>query len=49
MSSTGTTSRTPSTTANRKRAVNVALWALQALLALMFAMAGLAKVGGDPT
>jgi len=29
--------------------VNVALWALQTLLALMFAMAGLAKVGGDPT
>ena|SRR3712207_4752789 len=49
MSSTATTSQTPSTTANRRRAVNVALWALQTLLALMFAMAGLAKVGGDPT
>lgn len=32
----------------RGRAVNFTLWALQALLALMFAMAGLAKVGGDP-
>ncbi len=28
--------------------MNVALWALQALLALVFAMAGLAKLGGDP-
>ena len=26
---------------------NFALWALQAVLALMFAMAGFAKVGGD--
>ena len=31
-----------------RRAVNYfALWALQALLALMFAMSGFAKVGGD--
>ena len=30
-----------------RRAANFALWALQAVLALMFAMAGLAKVGGD--
>ena len=34
--------------ASRGRAVNVALWVLQVLLALQFAMAGLAKVGGDP-
>ncbi len=33
---------------SKRRAVNYfALWALQAGLALMFAMAGLAKVGGD--
>ena len=30
------------------RTVNFALWALRALLAVVFAMAGLAKVGGDP-
>ena len=28
--------------------MNIALWALQVFLALMFAMAGLAKVFGDP-
>ncbi len=33
---------------NRGRAANVALWALRALLAVVFAMAGLAKVFGDP-
>ena len=33
---------------NGGRAANVALWALQALLALQFAMAGLAKIFGDP-
>ena len=33
---------------SRSRAATIALWALQALLALMFAMAGLAKVFGDP-
>jgi putative oxidoreductase len=33
---------------SRRRVVNFALWALQAVLALMFAMAaGFAKVGGD--
>ena len=32
---------------NRGRAVTVALWALQALLALMFAMAGPAKIFGE--
>jgi putative oxidoreductase len=33
---------------NGGRVVTIALWALQALLALMFAMAGLAKIFGDP-
>ena len=33
---------------NRGRAANVALWALRALLAVLFAMAGSAKVFGDP-
>jgi putative oxidoreductase len=47
MSGTGTAGQTPPTTATRGRALNIALWALQALLALVFAMAGLAKVGGD--
>ena len=43
----GRTSTAPVT--GRGRAVKyVALWALQAVLALMFAMAGLAKVFGDP-
>ena len=32
---------------NGGRAANVALWALRALLAVVFAMAGLAKVFGD--
>jgi putative oxidoreductase len=40
MSGTGTTTG--------RRALSIALWALQALLGLTFAMAGLAKVGGDP-
>jgi uncharacterized membrane protein YphA (DoxX/SURF4 family) len=31
----------------RRRVPTIALWALQALLAIMFAMAGFAKVGGD--
>ena len=34
--------------ANRGRVLNVALWALQALLALQFAMGGLAKAFGAP-
>lgn len=33
--------------AGRGRALNIALWVLQVILALMFAMAGLAKVFGD--
>jgi DoxX-like protein len=48
MSGTGTAGQTPSTTATRRRAVGIAVWVLQALLALQFAMAGLAKVFGDP-
>ena len=49
MSDTGNKSGTPAVPATgRRRAVNIALWALQAFLALMFAMAGLAKVFGDP-
>ena len=47
MSGTGTAGQTPSTTATRRRALNIALWTLQAVLALVFAMASLAKVGGD--
>jgi putative oxidoreductase len=38
----------PAEPARRGRAVNVALWVLQVLLAFQFVMAGLAKVGGDP-
>jgi putative oxidoreductase len=33
---------------SRGRALGIGLWTLQAVLALMFAMAGFAKVGGDP-
>src|SRR5918992_5295386 len=49
MSDTGITSGTPAVPATgRRRAVNIALWALQVFLALQFAMGGLAKVFGDP-
>jgi len=48
MSGTGTAGQTPSTTATRRRTLGIALWVLQALLALQFAMAGLAKVFGSP-
>jgi putative oxidoreductase len=48
MSDTGIASETRAAPAtSRGRAVNFGLWALQALLALMFAMAGFAKVFGD--
>src|SRR5918995_1044505 len=49
MRDTGITSGTPAARAtSRRHAVNIfALWVLQALLAIMFAMAGFAKVGGD--
>lgn len=48
MSDTGITRGTRAAlVTSRGRAVNFALWALQALLALMFAMAGFTKVGGD--
>jgi putative oxidoreductase len=48
MRDTGTAGQTPSTRAIRRRVPTIALWALQTLLAIMFAMAGLAKVFGDP-
>ena len=35
-------------TTTQRRALSIALWVLQVLLALQFAMAGLAKVFGDP-
>lgn len=35
-------------TAGRGRFLNIALWVLQVLLALLFAMAGVVKVIGDP-
>ncbi len=48
MSNIGTTRETRDTpTAGRGRALNIALWVLQVLLAIVFAMAGLAKVFGD--
>src|SRR5829696_10249362 len=47
MNDTGAAGQTPSTTATtRKRLLSIALWTLQVLLAIMFAMAGFAKVGG---
>jgi putative oxidoreductase len=50
MSDIGITNGTPAApTTSRGRAWSYfALWVLQVVLALMFAMAGLAKVGGDP-
>jgi putative oxidoreductase len=48
MRDTGTAGQAPSTRSIRRRVPTIALWALQALLAIMFAMAGLAKVFGDP-
>ena len=49
MSGTGTAGQSPPTTATtRRRALSVALWILQGMLALEFVMAGLAKVFGDP-
>jgi putative oxidoreductase len=47
MSDAGTTSETHATQAKRGRALNIALWVVQVLLAFQFAMAGLAKVFGD--
>ena len=48
MNDTGAAGQTPSTTATtRKRLLSIALWTLQVVLALTFAMAGLAKMGGD--
>jgi putative oxidoreductase len=49
MTDTSTARETQASPArSRGRALNIALWALRALLALMFAMAGLSKVFGDP-
>ena len=48
MTNTGTTRRTRAALPGRGRAGTIALWLLQALLALVFGMAGLAKVFGDP-
>ena len=49
MSDTGITSGTRAARATSwGRAVNFALWALQMVLALMFVMAGSAKLFGDP-
>ena len=39
----------PATLRTRGRAPGIALWALQALLALQFAAGGVLKVAGDPT
>lgn len=49
MNDTGITRETRSAPAvlRERHALSVALWALQTLLALVFAMAGLAKVFGD--
>ena len=49
MNETGAARRTraAATATIREYAPTIALWALQAVLALMFTMAGLAKVGGD--
>jgi uncharacterized membrane protein len=51
MNETGAASRAraAATATIRGHAPTIALWALQAVLALMFTMAGLAKVGGDAT
>ena len=47
MRDAGTVGQTSSTRTTRSRVPTMALWALQTLLAIMFAMAGLAKVFGD--
>ena len=49
MIDTGITSGTPAARAtSRRHAVNIfTLWVLQVVLAIIFAMAGFAKVGGD--
>ena len=49
MSDTGTTRRTRSgSTVGGRRVLSIALWVIQVLLALMFAMAGIVKLIGDP-
>ena len=50
MSDTGTTrERRAAQAAGAGRVLKVALWALQVLLTVVFALAGFAKVFGDPT
>lgn len=48
MSDIGTRRETPATPVGRGRALSIALWVLQVLLALQFLMAGFLKVGGNP-
>jgi putative oxidoreductase len=48
MNDTRATREAAAPAASWRRVLNIALWALQALLALPFAMGGLAKVFGDP-
>lgn len=48
MNDHGTKRGTQAASATGGRALNIALWALRALLAIMVVMAGLAKVFGDP-
>lgn len=50
MSQTGTTRKRSDapTAAGRGRAPSIMIWAIQVLLAFVFAMAGLSKVFGDP-
>jgi len=49
VSDTGITRETQDApTAGRGRALNIALWVLQVLLAVQFMMAGIVKVVGDP-
>ncbi len=48
MNDTRATREAAAPAASWRRVLNIALWALQALLALQFAMGGLAKVFGDP-
>ncbi len=49
MNDTRATGETPGQSATRRRALNVALWVLQALLAFQFVVAGFLKLSGSPT
>lgn len=48
MGDTSTAREAQDVASSRGHAVNIALWAIQVLLALLFAMAGFVKVIGDP-